>query len=108
MGMVSIEAAGVRTSDEVLIQLALGGDEAAFASIVRSHHVDMTRVCFVVTGDQTVAEDAVAAAWPIVWRRLGSLREPERLRQWLISIAVNEARQQIRRSRRRSVVEIDL
>lgn len=104
--MITLDAAGVAPSSEGLIRLALGGDEAAFATIVRQQHAEMTRVCYVVTGDMTIAEDAVAAAWPIVWRRLGSLREPERLRQWLIAIAVNEARQIIRRTQRRSVVEI--
>jgi RNA polymerase sigma factor (sigma-70 family) len=50
----------------------------------------------------------VQAAWPIVWRRLGSLRDPDRLRPWLISIAANEARQALRRERRRRVVEVRL
>jgi len=48
----------------------------------------------------------VQAAWPLAWRRLGSLRDPERLRPWLVSIAANEARQLLRRERRRRVVEI--
>jgi RNA polymerase sigma factor (sigma-70 family) len=106
--MVSLETTGVPTSIEGLVRLAREGDEAAFAWIVRQHHAEMTRICFVVTGDAVIADEAVAAAWPIVWRRLDGLREPERLRQWLVAIAVNEARQLVRRSRRRSVVEIDL
>lgn len=99
------------TADEApdgLIRLAVRGDEAAFARIVRLHHVDMTRVCFVVCGDQDLAEEAVAAAWPIVWKKLGSLREPDRLRPWLCSVAANEARQLIRRRNRRNVVEISV
>jgi RNA polymerase sigma-70 factor (ECF subfamily) len=48
----------------------------------------------------------VQAAWPIAWRKLGSLRDPDRLRPWLVSIAANEARQLIRRRRRRTVVEL--
>lgn len=89
-----------------LVRLAVGGDEAAFARIVRMHHADMVRVAFVVCGDAVVAEEAVAAAWPLAWRRLASLREPDRLRPWLCSIAANEARQLARRERRRSVTEI--
>ena len=45
----------------------------------------MTRVCFVICGDLDIADEAVQAAWPIVWRKLGGLREPERLRPWLVS-----------------------
>jgi RNA polymerase sigma-70 factor, ECF subfamily len=48
----------------------------------------------------------VQAAWPIAWRKLASLRDEDRLRPWLVSIAANEARQLIRRRRRRRAVEI--
>jgi RNA polymerase sigma factor (sigma-70 family) len=88
------------------VALAVAGDEAAFARIIRAHHDDMTRVCFVICGDLDVADEAVQAAWPIVWRKLGSLRDSGRLRPWLVSIAANEARQLIRRRRRRTVVEL--
>jgi RNA polymerase sigma factor (sigma-70 family) len=90
------------------VALAAAGDEVAFARIVKAHHDDMTRVSFVICGDLDVADEAVQAAWPLVWRKLGSLREPERLRPWLVSIAANEARQLIRRRRRRTVVELAL
>jgi len=87
---------------------AAAGDVAALADIVAHHHRDMARVCAVITGDADLAEEAVQAAWPIAWKRLGSLRDPERLRPWLISIAANEARQQMRRERRRRLVEIPM
>jgi RNA polymerase sigma-70 factor (ECF subfamily) len=88
------------------VALAGAGDETAFARIIRAHHDDMTRVCFVICGDLDVADEAVQAAWPIAWRKLGSLRDPGRLRPWLVSIAANEARQLVRRRRRRTVVEL--
>jgi RNA polymerase sigma-70 factor (ECF subfamily) len=87
---------------------AAAGDEAAFARIVRAHHADMMRVCFVICGDLDVADEAVGAAWPIAWRKLGTLRDPDRLRPWLVSVAANEARQLIRRQRRRTVVELSV
>jgi RNA polymerase sigma-70 factor (ECF subfamily) len=88
------------------VALAAAGDEVAFARIVEAHHDDMTRVCFVICGDVDIADEAVQAAWPIVWRKVGSLRDPSRLRPWLVSIAANEARLLIRRRRRRTVVEL--
>ena len=90
------------------VALAAAGDETAFARIIRAHHDDMTRVCFVICGDLDIADEAVQVAWPIIWRKLGSLRDPDRLRPWLVSIAANEARQLIRRRRRRTVVELAL
>jgi RNA polymerase sigma factor (sigma-70 family) len=88
------------------VAMAAAGDEVAFARIVEAYHDDMTRVCFVICGDLDVADEAVQAAWPIVWRKVGGLRDPSRLRPWLVSIAANEARLLIRRRRRRTVVEL--
>jgi RNA polymerase sigma-70 factor (ECF subfamily) len=98
----------VQTDDKLTgaVALAAAGDEVAFARIVQAHHDDMTRVCFVICGDLDIADEAVQAAWPIVWRKVGSLRDPSRLRPWLVSIAANEARLLIRRRRRRTVVEL--
>jgi RNA polymerase sigma-70 factor (ECF subfamily) len=62
------------------VALAAAGDEIAFARIIQAHHGDMTRVCYVICGDLDVADEAAQAAWPIVWRKLGSLRDPGRLR----------------------------
>lgn len=107
-GMSSVPAAGVSDSAESLVRLATRGDEAAFARIVRLHHVDMVRVAFVVCGDQDLAEEAVAAAWPLAWRKLTGLREPDRLRPWLCSVAANEARRLARRRRRISIREISV
>jgi len=91
-----------------LIASVAAGDELAFASIVRLHHEDMRRVCAVVAGDDGIAEEAVAAAWSIAWRKLGGLRDPARLRPWLVSVAVNEARQLLRARKRRSLLEIPI
>jgi RNA polymerase sigma-70 factor, ECF subfamily len=87
---------------------AAAGDVAAFARIVAEHHDHMARVCFVICGDRDMAQDAVQAAWPIAWRKLASLREPDRLRPWLVTITANEARQAVRRQRRHGVVEIEV
>ena len=95
-------------SPEGLVRAAVAGDEVAFATIIDRHRVSMTRVAYVVCGDADLAEESVQAAWPIVWRRLGTLREPDRLGAWLASIAVNEACQLVRRRRRRSVIEISV
>jgi len=101
-------AAPIDDSLAAAVGLAAAGDETAFARIIQAHHDDMTRVCFVICGDLDIADEAVQAAWPIIWRKLGSLRDPDRLRPWLVTIAANEARQLIRRRRRRTVVELAL
>ena len=90
------------------VQLALDGDEMAFARLVSAHHAEMARVAYAISGDTHVAEDAVQAAWASAWRKLASVRDSERIRPWLIAIAVNETRQVLRHQRRTPVAEIDL
>lgn len=84
---------------------AANGDEFAFARIVDDHHDDMRRVCVFVTRDQDLADDAVQTAWSIAWRKLGSIREPEKLRPWLMRVAVNEAKRALKKRGRRNEVE---
>jgi RNA polymerase sigma-70 factor, ECF subfamily len=90
------------------VEQAVAGDEAAFARIVAAFHLDLVRVAYVVCGDQGLAEDAAQASWWIAWRKLGSLRDRDRLKPWLVAIAANEARKLVKREHRRPVVEIDL
>jgi RNA polymerase sigma factor (sigma-70 family) len=90
------------------VREAAAGDRVAFARIVDAFHRDMIRAAYVVCGDSGLAEDATQAAWEIAWRKLGSLRQPDRVRPWLLAVAVNEARQAWRRGHRRRVVEVSL
>lgn len=91
---------------DTTVRLAAQGDEAAFTQLVSQHRAAMASVAFVICGDPEATRDAVQTAWSIAWRRLPTLRDPEQVRPWLIAIAANEARQLIRRQRRRPVVDI--
>jgi RNA polymerase sigma factor (sigma-70 family) len=89
-----------------VIASAAAGDDYAFARIVAAYHEDMRRVCAFVTRDEVLAEEAVQSAWSIAWRKLGSVRQPDRLRPWLVAIAVNQARDLLRKAQRRSRAEL--
>jgi len=88
-----------------IVRAAVAGDDYALARIVDAFHDDMVNVCVVVSRDRGLAEEAVQSAWAIAWRKLGSVREPERLRPWLVRIAVNEAKQLMRKQSRHPGVE---
>ena len=104
--MATVSSTETRLLAAEHLRRALAGDEPAFAWIVESFSADMAQVCLVVCGDLELADEAVAAAWPIAWQKLATLREPDRLRSWLISIAANQARQMTRSRRRRALREI--
>ncbi len=88
-----------------VVASAASGDEVAFARLVAQFNGEMHRVCVVVARDRAIAEEAVQAAWLTAWHKLGKVRDPERVRPWLVSVAVNEVRQLLRKQRRRSQVE---
>jgi RNA polymerase sigma-70 factor, ECF subfamily len=90
------------------VQLAAAGDEVAFARIVAAHRAEMVRVAYVVSGDWDLAQDAAQAALWIAWRKLPSLRDPTRLRPWLMAVAANEARAVLRQRGRHPVVELTI
>ncbi len=96
------------TPDDTLVARAAAGEEAAFARIVAAHHHDLNRVCYLICGDLDLTDEAVQRAWVVAWRKLPGLREPSRLRSWLVAVAANEARQVMRSRGRRSIQEIAL
>jgi RNA polymerase sigma factor (sigma-70 family) len=89
-----------------VVAQAASGDHAAFARLVAEHQPTMARVAYAITGDRESAADATQAAWAIAWQRLGRLRDAGTLRAWLVAIAANEARQIVRRQRRRTIVDL--
>ena len=91
-----------------IVEHAIAGDEVAFARIVATHHDDMARIAYFVCGDLDIAEEAEQSAWAVAYRRLKDLRDPGRLRAWLMSVAANEARQIVRSRRRRTVRELSV
>lgn len=84
---------------------AATGDQAAFARIVARFQEELFGIAVLVTRDRSLAEDAVQSAWTIAWRKLDTIRAPERLRPWLVTVVANESKQQLRKRRRRADVE---
>ncbi len=82
------------------------GDHAAFTELVLAHDADMVRLCLVICHDRDLARDATQNAWHRLWSRPPTLRDEAKLRSWLLSVAANEARQQLRRRRVGAVREL--
>ena len=104
MTSLALDSTAIATT----VERAVAGDEVAFARIVAAYHLDLVRVAYVICGDEGMAEDAAQAAWWIAWRKLPSLRDPDRLKPWLVAVAANEARKAIKRERRHPVVELKI
>jgi RNA polymerase sigma-70 factor, ECF subfamily len=92
----------------LVVERAAAGSREDFTRLVMTYHADLVRLCFVITGDDELARDAAQSAWAHAWRKLRQLRDPERVRQWLLTVAANEARQALRRRRPVTSVPGDL
>jgi RNA polymerase sigma-70 factor (ECF subfamily) len=103
--MEAMTEVGAGDVTEVLASAAAGND-VAFARLVAVHHAELVRICHVVARERTIAEEAVQATWSIAWRKLGTVRQPDRLRPWLITVAVNETRKLLKRHSRQARIEL--
>jgi RNA polymerase sigma factor (sigma-70 family) len=84
-------------SDRQLIErFVAGGDpraaEDAFAALVARHGPMVLGVCRQLLNDRQHAEDAFQAAFLVLARRAGSVRDPDLLSGWLYGVALRTAR----------------
>lgn len=73
-------------TDAELVAACLGGDREAFGRIVERYQRLLCSLAYSATGSLSESEDLAQEAFVEGWRRLGTLREPEKLRPWLCGI----------------------
>lgn len=76
-----------------------GIGRAEFAELVESHHADLVRLAYAMTGDVELANDIAQTTWASAWQHRAELRDRSRARSWLLTIAANRARSALRRQR---------
>lgn len=84
------EAAGA-PDDVLLRRYAAGGDQPAFAELVRRHEAAVLRVSARVLGDADLARDAAQGAFLALARRAGELDDRGSLAGWLYRVAYRMA-----------------
>ncbi len=85
------------TADAELARRAAGGEQAAFAVIMRRHNQRLFRTARSILKSDADAEDALQEAYLRAWRALDGFRAEARLSTWLVRIVVNEALGRLRR-----------
>ena len=78
-------------SDRELVEMTLVGDTDAFGELVTRHGPAVLNAARVVTRNPYAAEDAAQDAFLAGWMRLSSLRDREKFRAWIVSVAKNAA-----------------
>ncbi len=87
--MLDRQAHDSSTSDRDLIALAAAGDHRAFERLVERHAAAVLRMATVVTGNPTLAEDALQQTFLAAYRSAASFRADASVRTWLLTIARN-------------------
>lgn len=79
-----------QSSDDVLIQRAVGGDQAAFAALYDKHVAQIYRHVYYRVGGQADAEDITQEVFVRAWKAISRYRRGDALFvSWLLVIARN-------------------
>jgi len=88
-----------------LVVAARNGDHDAFEALATMASPRLYSIARLILRDAQLAEDAVQEALVNAWRRLPSLRDPDRFDAWAYRLLVN-ACADLGRARRRTAMEI--
>lgn len=91
-------------TDADLVHATLGGDRDAFAELYHRRGRLIRALCFDATGDMDLAADLAQETFLRAYRRLHTLRRPERFTAWLVGVCrqvCREARRLKHRNQRR-------
>jgi hypothetical protein len=86
--MISIEIkSDMEHNDTELVLQSLTGNREAFCRIVEQYQSLICSLAYSATGSVSQSEDVAQETFVVAWKQLRQLREPEKLRSWLCSIA---------------------
>lgn len=86
-----------RLSDADVVRRVLAGERELLELLVERHGAALYATLRARLNGAEEAREAFQEAWTLAFERLDSLRDPERFRAWLFSIALNELRRGARR-----------
>ena len=89
-----------------LVERAIGGDEAAFSSLVDASVDRLYAVATLILRDSDRAQDAVQDALVSAWRDVRALRDPDAWNAWLHRLTVWACYRVAKKDRRRNLVEL--
>jgi len=96
-----------RRTDAELVGDTLAGNRNSFAEIVSRYQILVCSLAYSATGDLARSEDLAQETFIAVWQELAKLREPEKLRAWVCSIARHRIQDSFRRHYREPVFKAE-
>ncbi len=87
--------------DATLVERARAGDPQAFTQLYRRHARYVAAIVVRLCGDDSELDDIMQDTFVRVADRLDSLRDPARVRPWIVTIAVRFTSERLKNRRRR-------
>jgi RNA polymerase sigma-70 factor (ECF subfamily) len=85
--------------DDTLMTLAQAGSREAFAALVERHALRVVQSCARFTGDREQARELAQGIWATIWQNRSRYQPGGDFSIWLITIARNRCRNELRRQR---------
>ncbi len=79
------------TSDKILVEKCLKGDNNAFDKLVKRYELPMYRTALGIVGDSELARDVTQTAFMKSWEKLTDYKPEYKFYSWLYRIVVHEA-----------------
>ena len=89
----------MKNNDAELIQRVLKGDDDAFAVLVRKYQKQVHALAWRKIGDFHIAEEITQDTFLKAYKRLSTLKKPQRFASWLYVIAANRCSSWLRKKR---------
>ncbi len=89
----------MKDNDAQLIQRVLEGDDNAFSVLVRKYQKQVHALAWRKIGDFHIAEEITQDTFLKAYKRLATLKEPQRFVSWLYVIAANRCSSWLRKKR---------
>ena len=106
-GSVKDEGSSGRGQIVSLVERACAGSDAAYGSLMRHYWPGVYRVVLRMVRAEDVAQDVAQQAFIRGWESIERLREASRFRSWIYAIALNAARNELRKRARPRHVDVD-
>ncbi len=96
-----------RVTDGELVRRALAKDRWAEEALFRRYAAIVAGTVMRLLGDRAEAEDVVQETFVTALEKLDTVRDPERVRAWLLAIAVRDVQQRFRRRKLKRLLGLE-
>ena len=90
-------------ADLEIVERVKRGEQACFTKIVEKYHKPIFKAAYRIVKDSDLAQDIAQEAFMKAYLKIGTFEGRSQFKSWLYQIAINTAKNKLRRASRRSI-----